>query len=235
MKGSKTKITTTLLFIIIFNTCFAQFKKEKNLKYIIPAGLMTGGLLLVNSNINNKTKSYFKTNFKNWQSKLDDYIQYIPIAELYTANLLNIKARHNALDQTKILLISELITSGICHTIKATANITRPDGNKFSFPSGHTSQAFVCAHVLYNEYKDYNITLAYSGYLFATSTGIYRMINNRHWLSDVLFGAGLSFLVVNLTYKFKHLFINDNKNKMNLTILPSIGFNNLSLNLGLKF
>ncbi|WP_262493995.1 phosphatase PAP2 family protein [Maribacter ulvicola] len=39
-----------------------------------------------------------------------------------------------------------------------------------------------------------------SGYAIATLTGYYRIVNNRHWLSDVIGGAGIGILSTKLAY-----------------------------------
>ena len=62
-----------------------------------------------------------------------------------------------------------------------------------SFPSGHTTVAFAAATVFAMEYKDIPIVpiIAYSA---ATSIGLSRIVQNQHWISDVLVGAALGFL-----------------------------------------
>lgn len=67
-------------------------------------------------------------------------------------------------------------------------------------PSGHTSFAFMNAEVLYNEFKETSPWLAYSGYLFATGTGTMRVMNNAHFVSDVIVGAGIAMLITKVVY-----------------------------------
>ena len=43
----------------------------------------------------------------------------------------------------------------------------------------------------------------------ATVTGVSRMLNNKHWLSDVLVGAGIGILSVELGYLFADLIFKD--------------------------
>ena len=52
----------------------------------------------------------------------------------------------------------------------------------------------------YKEFKDSNPWLAYSGYALATLVAGSRLYNNRHWVSDVLAGAGFGILSVELSY-----------------------------------
>ena len=55
------------------------------------------------------------------------------------------------------------------------------------------------------EYRDTS-WISVGGYLCATATGIFRVTNNRHWVSDVLIGAGIgiaSVKVVYLTHRYR--------------------------------
>ena len=78
----------------------------------------------------------------------------------------------------------------------------RPDGStRNSWPSGHTATAFVGATILH---KEYGLTrspwYSVAGYGVATATGVMRVLNNRHWVSDVLSGAGIGMISGELAY-----------------------------------
>jgi hypothetical protein len=47
------------------------------------------------------------------------------------------------------------------------------------------------------EYKDVSIWYGISGYIIASGTGVLRIYNNRHWLTDVAAGAGIGFMYQN--------------------------------------
>ena len=82
----------------------------------------------------------------------------------------------------------------------ADAQITRPDGSdNLSFCSGHSAAAFTFAEVLHQEFKE-KPWIAISGYALATSVAAMRIANNKHWLSDVLVGAGIGMLSTKLIY-----------------------------------
>ena len=74
-----------------------------------------------------------------------------------------------------------------------------------AFPSGHSTIAFTNAAVLQNEFQETSTVYAYSGYAFAATTGVFRMLNNKHYVSDVLVGAGIGILVTQLVYHFEPL------------------------------
>jgi hypothetical protein len=235
-----------LLVVVIVLTIVEKSRGEEipkdssnhiTLKEILfPSFLIGTGLVLNNKKIKHSVNDYVADNFGHMKSYIDDYIQFAPIVSMYGANLFGVKSKHSMWNQTKILMISELITASFCHGIKYTANIVRPNGKGLAFPSGHTSQAFVGATVLYKEYIDSNKYLAYSGYLFASLTGCYRMINKRHWISDVVAGAGMGILITNLVYHYKDWFITDVDNgKYKLHVVPQLNTNNLSLHINFTF
>jgi hypothetical protein len=191
-------------------------------KAIIPAVLIGAGLLLNNDQL----EQDFQTDLRNkvgndFEFSIDDYAQYAPIAEMYLADVMGVKAKNHWFDQTKYLIISNIITSSITHGLKNLTLKTRPNGADFSFPSGHTTFAFTNATVVYNEFRQTAPVLAYSGYVFAFTTASFRMLNNKHWLSDVLVGAGIGILVTDLVYYFEPLKnFNPFKKTENLTFVP---------------
>lgn len=74
-----------------------------------------------------------------------------------------------------------------------------------SFPSGHTTVAFAAATVFAMEYKNQPLIPIIS-YSAATLIGLSRLTENKHWPTDILFGAALGFLsgkqVVNNYHRF---------------------------------
>jgi membrane-associated phospholipid phosphatase len=88
---------------------------------------------------------------------------------------------------------------------------------------------------LYQEFKDYNIPLAFSGYLFSSATAALRVTNNRHWVPDVLAGAGLAIFITNLVYFLEPLkkwdpFKSDKK----VNIVPDIDTDNEIYRVGIR-
>ncbi|SDL11791.1 lipid A 1-phosphatase [Sphingobacterium mizutaii] len=133
--------------------------------------------------------------------QLDNYTQYAPALLVYGLNATGIKGKHNLRDRTIIYLTSQMFNAAMVLPLKHIIHEERPDGsNNLSFPSGHTSTAFSSAQFMFREYKDSNIWLGISGYSFALFTGVYRTINNRHWVGDVVAGAGFGILSTELAY-----------------------------------
>lgn len=97
-------------------------------------------------------------------------------------------------------VVSEALMLGITSGVKGLADKDRPNGAAQSFPSGHTAQAFLGAQILYLEYRDTNKWLAYAGYPVAAFVAAERIINDEHWVSDVLVGAAVGMLVPTAVY-----------------------------------
>jgi hypothetical protein len=126
------------------------------------------------------------------------------------------------------------------NSIKYTAKEMRPDGStRNSWPSGHTATAFVGATILH---KEYGLTrspwYSVAGYGVATATGVMRVLNNRHWVSDVLSGAGvgimsgeLAYAMSDLIFKGKGLLRGDAISERSIIDHPS--FFSISMGLGL--
>ena len=170
------------------------------LSMIFPTALITSGLIVKESSFRKSFKDDIQNSKWRTNTQIDNYIQYAPMAEMYIVDISLSKTKKEVFQQTKNLIISQLFTAVIVQTLKMSTNITRPNGAAHSFPSGHTSVAFTGATALYLEYRDTNPFIAYSGYGFSTATGILRITNNKHWLSDVLVGAGIGMLSAQLTW-----------------------------------
>ena len=156
--------------------------------------------------------------------RLDNYTQFAPGALVYGLNAMGIEGKHNLQDRSIIYGTSLLITTAITFPLKHSVHEERPDlSNKLSFPSGHTAIAFASAQFMFREYKDTNFLLGISGYSIAVFTGIYRMLNNKHWLGDVVAGAGVGILSTELSYwlypKINTLLTGKNKNSHTM-IMP---------------
>lgn len=207
----------TLIFILATLHIKAQtqtqtsdsLQNSKNLKFkyeslIIPTALISYGVIGLESHSIKQLNSTTKTELtEHIDSKLtiDDFSQYAPFLSVYGLNAAGIKGKNNFKDRTVILATAYLIMGGTVNILKNTGNVVRPDGSsKNSFPSGHTATAFMGAEFLYQEYKDVSPWYGISGYLVASGTGIFRMYNDRHWLTDVAAGAGIGILSTKIAY-----------------------------------
>lgn len=160
---------------------------------ILPAGLITAGAVLkIPSVEDDLQKSVRWATGEKFKTKIDDYTQYVPVVAIFSGDLLGFKARHNYKQRAFNSIISSLITGSVIYVGKSGFKSLRPDhSTSNSFPSGHSALAFNLATLQFLEYKDSNIWYASSGYIFAAATACLRVTNNRHWVGDVLTGAGL--------------------------------------------
>lgn len=86
-----------------------------------------------------------------------------------------------------------VLTMGMTYAIKYSVGRERPDGsNNQSFVSGHASSAFLWASVLGHYYGKKVYIPAYGIAIFIATS---RLSDNVHWLSDVVGGATLGFVV----------------------------------------
>ena len=72
--------------------------------------------------------------------------------------------------------------------LKLAVRRTRPDGGSYSFPSGHSAGAFAIAPVLADHF---GWKVGCPAYALAVMTGLGRLEDRKHYLSDVVFGAAL--------------------------------------------
>ncbi len=152
-----------------------------------------------------------------WHSKADNYIQFVPAATAFVLKLSGVESRHKTTDMLIIYAMSNVLGGGIVYGTKTLTARERPDGSAAnSFPSGHTETAFVAAEFLHQEFGYHSIWISIGGYTVATMVGLSRIFNDRHWVSDVVAGAGIGILSTKAVYwVYPHLqkaFQKKNKN-----------------------
>ena len=139
----------------------------------------------------------------NFKATFDDYLQYAPSAAVYGLKIAGVKGRNNIGRATLSYATSLAIMGIIVNSIKYTSKVERPDASaKNSFPSGHAAMAFANASFLHKEYGIVNPAYSIGGYSAATFTGLGRNLNNRHWMPDILAGAGVGIISTELGYFF---------------------------------
>ena len=173
--------------------------------FIVPAVFVTYGLISLGNNavrrLDYSTKAEITEDHPLFAHHLDNYMQFAPAAAVFGLDLLGIKGKHKASDQLGLYVLSEAIMGISTGGVKRMAKRLRPDGsNNYSFPSGHTANAFAAAEFLNQEYRDVSPWIGYAGYTVATATGMLRLYNNKHWVSDVVAGAGFGIASTKIAY-----------------------------------
>lgn len=171
--------------------------------------LIIGGIIVKNEDdhFHDLRNSYIPK----FQNHYDDYLQYAPAIAMLGLKVAGVEGRSS----WGRMLVSDAFSAGLMaltvNSLKYSVKVRRPDGStRNSFPSGHSATAFMAATMLH---KEYGLTQSpwYSigGYTVATATAVSRMMNNRHWLSDVMVGAGIGILSTEIGYLLADLIFKD--------------------------
>lgn len=94
------------------------------------------------------------------------------------------KASHLGLD----LLRAQIVSQVMVHAIKYSVRRDRPTGECCAFPSGHATSAFSSAAVFERHFGERGSWWALTAASYVAAS---RLVDNRHFFSDVVFGAAL--------------------------------------------
>jgi membrane-associated phospholipid phosphatase len=86
------------------------------------------------------------------------------------------------------LIRAQIVSQSIVHGMKYSIRRDRPTGECCAFPSGHAATAFAAASVLE---RHLGYRLSWPALAGATYVAASRLVDNRHFLSDVIFGAAV--------------------------------------------
>jgi membrane-associated phospholipid phosphatase len=89
------------------------------------------------------------------------------------------------------LISAQIISQTLTQAIKFSAGRTRPDGTSYSFPSGHSATSFATAAVMQ---RHFGWKAGIPAYAVATYVAASRIETQRHYLSDVAFGAAIGIV-----------------------------------------
>lgn len=196
--------------------------KTKLLPSLIVPGLLIGYGLTTLQNHGLYSSYQARTDIQRSLGKLgspiDNYLIYAPYVEFGMLLLLKIQCKNDLVNAALLIAKSEVLMLAITFPLKYIVREERPysyndglhgiplsqrQGNSNAFvsmPSGHTAEAFVAATIVYREFRHKSAWYGVGAYAIATSVGLYRMINDQHWESDVLVGAGIGMLSANIVY-----------------------------------
>lgn len=177
---------------------------EYNTKqWIVPAALFTvgSGIAAIPSLRKLESNVYEGFNPNRKLTSIDDYTQYLPAAAVFTLDAAGLKGRNKPQQQLLLYALGNVSAGVIVQPMKRIIGRERPNKSDFrSFPSGHTSTAFVAAEFLHQEFGHYSPWISVAGYATATATGYLRLYNNQHWLGDVIAGAAIGMASTKLVY-----------------------------------
>ena len=131
----------------------------------------------------------------------DDYLQYSPGLLLLGLKSFGYESRSGWGRMFASGAFSAAIMGAATYGLKEIVSRTRPDGSDDkSFPSGHAAKSFALAAMLHKEYAWRSPWISFTGYTLATATSVGRLLNDKHWMSDVIGGAAIGIGAVNLGY-----------------------------------
>jgi membrane-associated phospholipid phosphatase len=190
--------------------------KLKDLKWVLPLAAATGTAYA----FDRKALHQISTN----PSQVSDFRTasnftgiYLPIASIGAAWMTGTITHNDHLRETG-LLAGEAFADAALFTemLKYATNRVRPIATGFSsesgefwpehygypagdsFPSGHTAYAFAVAHVIADEYPNWEVKLA--AYGLAAATGFERLGGREHFPSDVIVGGAAGYLIGGYVY-----------------------------------
>ena len=223
--------TETLIPIVEYKASVKDF--------ILPASLLTAGIIanaMDRKDIISFNRSDYKSGDASW-----DYLLLGGVAGSMFVFDHFFEAKNTKFDQAMLLLGSAGLSILPAYLIKESYDSFRPDGGKHSFPSGHATTGFMIAHVLNKEFRDSNLWIAYGGYIVASGVSIARVTMNKHWICDILAGAGLGILGTELAYLIYFPIRNkiaeniNQKRNRNISIAPMVMPESFGLNLCVRF
>ncbi len=204
------KNTCVFILLLLSFTSKAQISDsigvgKSHIKQLVtPAALIVGGSIAAinfNPSMDETIAKKRNTDFSGFKTSADDYLEFAPIVLTYGFDLIGMQPKTDFWNRSVILFKSEVLVTGTILGLKTVIHKVRPDDSADnSFPSGHTGEAFMAATFLSEEFGAKYKWVPYLSYSIASSVGAMRILNNKHYLSDVLIGAGIGFLSTKVAY-----------------------------------
>lgn len=169
---------------------------------IFPGTLIAAGTLGVCNGAFKKLDTNIKNRMDNLRGnhyfRVDDYIQYLPALTYLTFGSIGIKAKHNFKERIMVEATAYITMTALTNIGKYSFKEKRPDSNaRNSFPSGHTATVFTGAELMREEH---GLGIGTGAYTVALGVAFLRLYNGRHWLNDVIAGAGVGILSARIGY-----------------------------------
>ncbi len=160
--------------------------------------------------------------YQEWRN-VETYFQYVPMGADFVMGFMGVPTESEWYDRLIKLGVGFASNFIITQTLKAVIYEPRPDHTaNNSFPSGHTSTAFLGADLIR---QDYGWGWGAGAYALATGVGVMRVVHNRHHWYDALAGAGIGILSANIGRwtcgPLKRLFGIKEQKEMQLALMPT--------------
>ena len=193
---------------------------------IVPSALIAVGAFGVNNgwfcSVKEKVRDGFQDLRGDNRFKVDNYLQYLPAAATLGLEYVGAKPKHPIVERVAVTATAYIAMTAMVNATKYTVKEKRPDtDSRNSFPSGHTATAFVGAELVREEYGNGYGACAYT---IATGVAVLRLYNDRHWLNDIIAGAGTGILAARIGYwllPWERKLFGMGKSKAAVAVLPS--------------
>lgn len=181
-------------------------QKQKNAfkpEYVIvPGSMIAVGIFGTYNDAFQEVNHHIKDGMKRLRDgrklHFDDYIQYIPVVAYAGLGAVGVRCKHDFKERMAAGLTAYAAMAIIVNAGKYSFKVKRPDAStRNSFPSGHSGVVFTGAELMREEYGN---AIGAAAYAVAATVGFMRMYNERHWLSDVIAGAGIGILSARIGY-----------------------------------
>jgi membrane-associated phospholipid phosphatase len=140
-------------------------------------------------------------------------------AGMFAAGRLSDRPRFRAM--TYDMVGAVVVTFGYAQVIKVAVGRERPSGeNDQSFPSGHASNAFALATVAE---RHYGWKIGVPAYVIAGVVGASRIQQDKHYVSDVVAGATLGYIVGRTVVRVNGRPLEKGPRAASLQVLPVVG------------
>lgn len=163
----------------------------------------------------------------------DDYIQYLPVAAYLGLGFYRGGRKLDWRERIAVGVTAYIAMTAVTNVAKYSFKEKRPDSNaRNSFPSGHTATVFTGAELVR---KEFGWGIGGAAYAVATGVAFLRLYNGRHWLNDVIAGAGIGILSAQIGYWMlphyrKWFHWDKKKNTQICTAMPSYSDGTLAMN-----
>ena len=163
--------------------------KKTSFYTVTPSILVASGLLFHYSNnhyiSSEGVQREARILFDGFYTEVDDHITIFMIASNMALHFTGWEERHNLMGKLVLLFGASTINTVIVGPMKEITAVERPDGtNKLSFPSFHTSSAFMAAEMIRMEYGKTKPWVSAIAYSLAATTGGCLLTSCNHWWSE---------------------------------------------------
>ncbi|MBT8300381.1 MAG: hypothetical protein KJO63_03560, partial [Maribacter sp.] len=131
------------------------YKTDTGASLLVAGGLITAGTIM---HFNNSFKVGVRDDINRYLPEfdegIDDITQYVPVAAVFALDAAGVRSQHSQM--RKLTTLATMTATGlvVINGLKYSISEPRPDGSSNNaFPSGHTTVAFMGAHMFHKEYK----------------------------------------------------------------------------------